>query len=695
MFPQNLVCDKCWSSFFNTEAFEKCCTADRSQSGYENGRIETVATVIEIKDAVCNWCAYIRGFLSESWMPEDKVTTALSPTLITSCTPAGGNIFYLSIDCESPRGKWRGGSSLFLHACTAADDPASKYVTARPFRTDTDSDVARTQMRTWLGECKKHRFCSNLREDSLLPTRVIEVSPLGQQCPRILESRNLRGTYATLSYCWGERTFPTLTTANYAQFTTGLNMEILPPTIRDAVAIARILSIPYLWVDALCIIQDFEEDKAREIAKMKEFYSSSVLTIVAAASESVYAGFIYPRVHQETLYTIPVRIGPRAFGTMSINELNGACYDERFEPIAKRAWTMQEQLLSNRTLSFTTHTMMWRCREGVQNFGNSLYFPHDLDSGYNDNDEKYSLNLHSLFLKEEEASSSKEESLSCWLRLVTVNSLRVTRLERDKLNALAGIASHPSFSRVLGPRYFAGLWQYSLSRQLTWYTSRWHRTLAEDDSFTFHRPIRYRAPSWSWASLDGGIIHFDFSFDDETPPEVVCDVTDCSTKPTFPRLNPFGEILSAQLSLKSPTRRAWFKPSTSNIFLLSGSITSMSTIWTPDDCMMTFEEALQEHTDDFVSAHPDLDLIEDPEATHGTNFRNICGTCDETESCEPILVLCVAITMKRELDDGVRGLLLVKSEDKGSNNMLRRIGVFERGRNTDFENEPKREVCII
>jgi hypothetical protein len=32
---------------------------------------------------------------------------------------------------------------------------------------------------------------------------------------------------------------------------------------------------------------------------------------------------------------------------MSINELDAACYDERLGPISKRAWTMQEQLLSN------------------------------------------------------------------------------------------------------------------------------------------------------------------------------------------------------------------------------------------------------------------------------------------------------------------------------------------------------------
>lgn len=629
-------------------------------------------------------------------MPEDQITTYLAPSKIPSCTPTGGNIFYLSISCHSPMGKWRGGASLFLQACTAAEDPASDFVTARPLRTDIDSDAARMQIRAWLRECKEHKSCSTLHQETILPTRVIEVSPPGRQYARVLESKNLRGYYATLSYCWGREVFLTLTNSNYAQLAQGLDKETLPSTIRDAIATTRTLSIPYLWVDALCIIQDSEEDKAREIARMKGIYASSALMIVAAAAESAFRGFLYPRVHQEILHTIPVRIQPNVFGTMSINELDTACYNERLEPISKRAWTMQEQLLSNRTLTFTSRTMMWRCRDGIKNFGSSLYFPHDLGAGYNANDEKYSFNLHTLLLDEEEACAYKEKSLSCWMRLVTVYSIRVTSLECDKLNALAGIASHPSFSHALGPGYFAGLWQYNLARQLTWRTSTWHRTLTENENFTFKRPMGYQAPSWSWASLNGGIILFDFSYgEDETVPEVICDILDCSTTPKFPGPNPFGEILSAQLRLRGPTRKAWFKPSTSNIFLLSEHTCAKSEIMAPKNETVTIEEASQMHMDDFRARHPDVNIIEEPEAIHGTDHRNVCGKCDETACRECCLVLCVAITLDKERNDGVKGLLLVKDEAESSSCVFRRIGSFERGRNVDFQNGTSTEISII
>ncbi|KAJ5761831.1 uncharacterized protein N7511_005213 [Penicillium nucicola] len=705
MLPKELVCDRCWSTVFNTEDFENLCTLDRSQIDYGSTLIQATATVGEIKNSVCNWCSYMCEFISDDWTTEDKVTILLSPTRIASTLPPGGNIFYLSSACtSSTTGKDKGGYSLFIHACTGADDPAAAYVTARPLRTDVDSYDAWKQMRTWLTECKEHELCSISQQEVVLPPRVIEVSPSEHQRPRIVESSGMHGVYASVSYCWGKRPFLALSKANHGQLTEGLDMESLPPTIQDAITITRALSIPYLWVDALCIIQDNEEQKVKEIANMKELYSSSALTIIASAAENVYQGLLYPRVQQETLHTIPVRLGPGRFGTMSINELDGACYDERLESIAKRAWTLQEQLLSNRTLAFTTQTMTWRCRERVQNFGNSLYFPHDLDSGYNENDEKYSLNLHSLLPEGEEADSAKDKCLSCWLRLVTVYSLRATSLERDKLNAVAGVASHPSFSEVLGPGYFAGLWQHNLARQLTWYTSDRHRTLEEDETFTFRRPITYRAPSWSWASLDGGIIHFDFNFDDEdeTPPDIICEIIDCSTAAAFPKLNPFGEILSAKLILKSPIKRAWFNPATSNVLLLPGLITSIKTTLIPDESVMTFEQAFERHSKEYFDANGEIDrdvIKEDPEGTylHGTWIRNMCGMYDETVLPEPCLVLCAAITMRKDAYDGygVRGLLLVDEKQGSDNHHLKRIGSFERGRNRDFENEFRSELCII
>jgi hypothetical protein len=507
----------------------------------------------------------------------------------------------------------------------------------------------------------------------------------------VIETNGRHGLYATLSYCWGKEEFLTLKTNNHAQLAKGIDENTLPPTFRDALATARSSSIPYLWIDALCIIQNSDIDKANEIAKMAEIYSSSALTIVAASAGSVFEGFTHPREHEETLYNIPVRLRPGVFGTMSVNELDAVCYDERSEPISKRAWAMQEQVLSHRTLIFTSRTMMWNCHERIENFGDSLYFPHNLGSGYNDNDEKYTLNLNSLVLDQKEACAHQDKALSCWMRLVTAYSLRVTSLERDVLNALSGIASLPSFHNALGPEYFAGLWNYNLAKQLTWRTANAQSVLDADQICSYERPREYRAPSWSWASLKGGLIHFDHTYDhdaDEAAADVVCEILECSTTPVLPEINPFGEIRSAHLRIRAPARKAWFSPAVSGVLVFRDGTGQEPGFENVEDATITLEDARNKEADSFKRKCPNVDVEEDSNATYGIR--------DETAYDECCLVLCVAITRKKGESDGVEGLLVLEDQDRrGSSPVFRRIGVFDKGRNSDFDLDRNVEIIIV
>ena len=59
MTPRELVCARCWRNFFDTEAYEKCCTYNRLDSNHERGYVEAVATTREIRNVDCNWRAYI------------------------------------------------------------------------------------------------------------------------------------------------------------------------------------------------------------------------------------------------------------------------------------------------------------------------------------------------------------------------------------------------------------------------------------------------------------------------------------------------------------------------------------------------------------------------------------------------------------------------------------------------------------
>lgn len=69
--------------------------------------------------------------------------------------------------------------------------------------------------------------------------------------------------------------------------------------------------------------------------------------------------------------------------------------------------------------------------------------------------------------------------------------------------------------------------------------------------------------------MEGRIAHFDFSFDDEdeSEPEIVCEVIECLTRAKFPDTNPFGEVISGCLRLRGSVRDAWLNPQTYNVLL--------------------------------------------------------------------------------------------------------------------------------
>ena len=70
------------------------------------------------------------------------------------------------------------------------------------------------------------------------------------------ESNGARGKYIALSHCWGQGQNFTTTRASIAQRYAGIPTDEMPKSYRDAVTLARMLSIRYIWIDSLCIVQD-------------------------------------------------------------------------------------------------------------------------------------------------------------------------------------------------------------------------------------------------------------------------------------------------------------------------------------------------------------------------------------------------------------------------------------------------------
>ena len=207
------------------------------------------------------------------------------------------------------------------------------------------SPEAITEVKRWIESCADHVDCSTT-SDVLLPTRVIEVLPIsGKQRPRLVVTNGLKGRYNTLSYCWGSQS-TVLTHQNLAQFQEGIDLSTLSKTAQDAIEITVSLGVPYLWIDAICILQDCSQDKALELSRMASIYQSSHITIVARSAKNADEGFLQPRKAPSLANAIPFMHNGFRAGTVNIRrrlrDREALDTDSRppSDPVDSRAWTL-------------------------------------------------------------------------------------------------------------------------------------------------------------------------------------------------------------------------------------------------------------------------------------------------------------------------------------------------------------------
>lgn len=651
---KDLVCCFCWHNIFKTEQFQLLCLCRCSDGRCPNG-IKTKTTVQIVEKSAsqgCNWCSFLHTFTSRKdgyFHPEDILHISLCDFYTNYSTPRGKNTYYLNIKVESSHGTQALGWSLRLHAFSEPREPAAFYVRARKLQTEVFSNSATQQIYDWLADCAAHQQCPKQTEKAL-PTRVIEVSPASASGrPRLRITAGKQGRYAALSYCWGNNGYQGLNSSNLDAYIDQLDFGVLPQTIHDAIAVTKAVGIPYLWIDSICILQDSIGDKQNEMLVMDRVYRDSLITLVAASSDSATKGFLHPRQRHCKSYTLPFCIPKGKFGTVSIGDLDDLEYDESSEPVNARAWCLQEGLLAHRYLIYSSHTLQWRCNSRVRNLGESLHLV-----SYSD-DSRYTQSLYTL----SKPCSDSETELKRWIRLVELYADRLSSLPHDKLNAISAVAI--TFASKLGPAYYAGLWQSSLLWQLTWVTACSWNSDARNT-----RPKVYRAPSWSWASVDGGLFYDTVLLEEDNEQTLYrCDLLSCETSSRSPDL-PFGEVLAGSLKLQGVLRQAWLKPTSKDLLWLA-----------EDDGSLAAAESVQ---DTQRQAEQPWDKDWSPTAR---------GYHDEAGEWPPILVFCLPVSSGEETI--ARGLLLIAAKD----DMLRRIGSFEGVNRRDFDQYPQCEIIII
>ena len=347
---------------------------------------------------------------------------------------------------------------------------------------------------------------------------------------KITETNALRkdSPYIALSHCWGGRSSLVLETNNADYLKQGIDLSELPLSFQHAVSMTRFLDIDYLWVDSLCIIQNSRSDWEREASRMKDVYKNALLTIAATGAEDSTVGLYFKR---EVDLLLPVFIDISWVGLYQgmYKAYDRSLWEENVDrsPLNKRAWVVQERLLSRRTVHFGRDQVAWEC----QQLQACETFPDEYPRASPWQDVKLTASLR-----------DGDASLAwlVWPNIAESYSSGQLTQEDDKCIAISGIAEE--VHTCTGEMYVAGMWRSWLVPQMCWtsdYLANGERRI------TPRRPSKYRAPSWSWLSLDSRIeVYY---FDDvlsESYAEVF-DILDVKVENTSQGV--FGSITSAHI----------------------------------------------------------------------------------------------------------------------------------------------------
>ncbi|KAK0481237.1 heterokaryon incompatibility protein-domain-containing protein [Armillaria novae-zelandiae] len=520
---RKLVCETCWRTLFSPDAFQKAWTAqfasprDGSAAFSYNPEVLTwtqkqCRQLLNSRNR-CEWCRLICKSIEDEY----RMRQSLKHQMTVRFSQSRGAVT-LSIWIENH------GYDSAIYATD--DDPAARYIPGREILSDVNSTLAYDMIKKRISGCSLHEHCTPIQRGRL-PTRVIDCSD--PRRPRLFITHGAEDHYVALSYVWGEKQPHRTTTKNLESYTQGIPFKRIPKTIMDAITVTRKLGFHYLWVDSFCIIQDSKDDKAQEIARIRHIFHDSYVTIIAACATKVSDGFLHdrgPTVANSftSEHLLPFRCPDGNIGTMRL-------------PVDSRAWCLEERVLSPRRLVYARHTLLYECHTVHDNVNEA---PNFISLCATEDIPRIPIYVPESFPASELAIPDENlKTREAWYNIVTLYTQRDLTKPRDRLLAISGIAEHFQFFWPRS-RYLAGLWEHQLPCSLLW-----HIPHIKDSR---RRPDIYRAPSWSWASIDGVC-------DSQACTDVLCTIVRCDVTPA--RLdNPFGEVVGGYLVLEAVVQPA-------------------------------------------------------------------------------------------------------------------------------------------
>lgn len=290
----------------------------------------------------------------------------------------------------------------------------------------------------WMRYClENHKHCNAILEKRGSPTRVIDVGTKDRASLRLLAGENEATEYATLSYCWGHTNNYMTTKSNLTQHMCNIELDNLPPAIQDAIRLTRLLGLRYIWIDALCIIQDDRNDWMQQASKMHNVYSHATLTIAIDMLEDTSTRLFIDRSARHN-HIVPLLWPLEKEGSeplyLHILPIFSYFSDAVARmPLSRRGWSFQERALSTRVLHMGDEMCYWECKEtcigeddeiGKYNVIDDFYHLRDLILPPRNGQELTTLKMHDN-----------------WAWVIREYSKRKLSVDGDRFAALEGITT--------------------------------------------------------------------------------------------------------------------------------------------------------------------------------------------------------------------------------------------------------------
>lgn len=354
-----------------------------------------------------------------------------------------------------------------------------------------------SELRQVIDDCHRNHECSSrYRWSRRNPTWLLKILP--DNCVQLVEGPQTPVDYVVLSYSWGNpETMPrtewerikgagtkTIDGRPVPERLSPFKMWELPETMQDAITLSASLGLFYIWIDNVCIPKGSDWDK--EAGLMHEVYGNAAFTLVASSSAKATDRLLHDRLawtHRSK--ACQLREPWWLYNTqMPLDRV-------RFEsPVSQRAWTLQEERLSPRTVYWTGQRWYWSCPEcKVAEMGEV-----ECISPTSDTTPRSCPQQFLRLCRTGDEHQLHEE----WLDIVEAYTRRDLVKAKDRFLAIAGLAVRFYNAKAsnggsdITEDYLAGLWRDNFARHLAWSVA---------SAVDSRENLQHIAPSWSWASL--------------------------------------------------------------------------------------------------------------------------------------------------------------------------------------------------